>query len=245
MPLVDGRPAGDGERVDHRKYLGLCGCQRSSFKPVPEQASSVSRCAGTGQSFSSLYAAQYWENMRIVGLKGPSVSLIPVGWGYSWRIARKVHIVRTFLGSGCRGGLGGRLLHTFLEHANRFSSFPPDSVLDPGFWNISCGFILYHRKEFQCVSSAPRHQDYWACQAKIPRGYWWHAVRAGSSMGASAVGIAQDEWQEVVGVLQWKKDPPGHALRGVPGMGSRLVVRCAHTADINSECFSCLGSWSF
>ena len=33
------------------KYLGLFCCQRSSFKPVPGQASSVSRCAGTGHSF--------------------------------------------------------------------------------------------------------------------------------------------------------------------------------------------------
>ena len=49
--LVDGRRAGDGERGDMGKYLGLFCCQRNSFKPVPGQAGSVSRCAGSGHSF--------------------------------------------------------------------------------------------------------------------------------------------------------------------------------------------------
>ena len=105
----------------------------------------------------------------------------------------------------------------------------PDSVLHLGFWNISCGFILYHTEGFQlfrCLQSSG------ACQAKIPRGYWWHAVRACSPMGGSAFGCAQDERQKVAAVLQWQEDPPGHALRGVQGMGCRQVCRCAAAAHL-------------
>ena len=95
-------------------------------------------------------------------LNGHSICLIPVGWGHSWRIVRKVRIVRTFHGSGCRGGLGGRLHPICMWHANRFPnflSFPPDSVLHPVFWNISCGFNLFHRQGFQLVrlATATRH----------------------------------------------------------------------------------------
>ena len=52
------------------------------------------------------------------------------------------------------------LHHICMEHANRFLNFlsvPPDNVLHPVFWNISSGFILYHRKEFQlfwCLQSS-------------------------------------------------------------------------------------------
>ena len=138
------------------KYVGLFCCQRSSFKPAPGQAGSVSR-----RFFFSLFTLlRYEKNMRIMGLKGQSICLIPVGWGCSWRIARKARTSPTFRGSGCRGGFGGRLRRISMELANRFPnflSFPPDSVLHPEFGNISCGFILYHRKEFQyfrCLQSS-------------------------------------------------------------------------------------------
>ena len=131
------------------KYLVLFCCQRSSFQ-TSSRASQFSfqvRWCWTFL-FPLFTQLRYGKNMRIVGLKGHSVCLIPVGWGYSWRIVRKVRTVRTFRGSGCRGGLGGRL-HLFCTgHANRFPkflSFPPDSVvLHPEIWNISCGFILYY-----------------------------------------------------------------------------------------------------
>ena len=95
---------------------------------------------------------RYEKNMRIAGLKDLSICLIPAGWGSSWRIARKARTGQTFRGSGCRGGLGGRLRRISMELAKRFlnfSNFPPDSVLHRGFWNIFCGSIPYHRKEFQ------------------------------------------------------------------------------------------------
>ena len=45
-----------------------------------------------------------------------------------------------------------------MGHANRFPNFlslPPDSVLHPRFWNISCGFILYHPKGVPVFQVAP------------------------------------------------------------------------------------------
>ena len=52
------------------KYLGLFCCQ-SSFKPVPGQVSSVSRCAGLDIPFSSLYTAQKREEHAYSGSQGP------------------------------------------------------------------------------------------------------------------------------------------------------------------------------
>ena len=117
------------------------------------------------------------------------------------------------------------------------------------------------QKSLSFFSGVSSCQEYWACQAKIPQDYWWHAVWACSSMGASAFGCAQDERHKVAAVLQWQEDPPRHALRRIQGMGCRHVCRTTaaqlasragglETAgvgaeDINSECFSCLGSWSF
>ena len=63
------------------------------------------------------------KNMRIVGLKGLSVCLIPAGWGCSWRTARKARTSQTFRGSGCRGGPGGRLLHICMWQCKQVSEF--------------------------------------------------------------------------------------------------------------------------
>ena len=67
---------------------------------------------------------------------------------------------------------------------------------------------------------------------KIPRGYWSHAVRACSPMGASTIGRGQDEWEEVVAVLRWQEDPSRHFVRGVQGMGRRQVCRCVGVAQL-------------
>ena len=40
--------------------------------------------------FSSFCTAQIREEHAYCGSQGPPICLIPVGWGYSWRIARKV-----------------------------------------------------------------------------------------------------------------------------------------------------------
>ena len=93
---------------------------------------------------------RYEKNMRIVGLKDFSICLILAGWGCSWRVARKTRTSQTFR-AWIRLPRWPRWETMGL--ANRFPnflSFPPDSVLHPGFWIISCGFILYHQKEFQC-----------------------------------------------------------------------------------------------
>ena len=71
------------------------------------------------------------------------------------------------------------------------------------------------------ISGVSRYQEYWACKAKIPRGYW-----SCSSMGASAFGCAHDERQEVAAVPQWQEDPPRH-VRQVQGMRRRQVRRSA------------------
>ena len=139
--LVDGRRAGDGERGDHGKVFGVVLLSKKLLQTSPG-ASRFSFQVRWGWTFlfPLFTLLRYEKNMRVVGLKGPSICLITVGWGYSWRIARKVQIVRTFRGSGCRVGLGGRLRRTSMGLSNRFPnflSFPPDSVLHPGFGNIS------------------------------------------------------------------------------------------------------------
>ena len=107
-----------------------------------------------GWTFLFLLSAQlrYAKSMRIVVLEVLFSCLIPVGWGCSWRVLRKVRIDRTSRGSGCQGGLGGKLHRICVERAGMFPSFlnfPPDSVLRPEFWIIFFVFIPYHPKEFQ------------------------------------------------------------------------------------------------
>ena len=96
--------------------------------------------------FSSLCTAHIREEYAYCGSQGPIFLFdLVISWGYSWRKARKARTSQTFRGSGCQGGLGGRLRRTSMGLANRvsnFLSFPPYSVLHPGFGIISCGFIL-------------------------------------------------------------------------------------------------------
>ena len=158
--------------------------------------------------------------------EGLCTCLIPAGSGYSWRVVRKVRNDRTFRGSGCRGG---RLHHICMgmQTGLQISHASLQTVFRiPGF-GISSSFSFSTTTKSSSVSGASSHQEYWACQKRIPRGYRWHAVRACSPMGASAFGGAQDERQEVVALLQRQEDPSRHALRGVQGMGRQRVCRCA------------------
>ena len=113
---------------------------RSQGKPVQFPG-----CAGAGHSFFLLSTQhRYGKSMRIMVFK--------VGALHGVFIVRKVRIDRTSRGSGCLGGLGGKLHHICLMRANMFpsfSSFPPDSVLPPEFWIIFFLFIPYLPKEFQ------------------------------------------------------------------------------------------------
>ena len=159
--LVDGLRAGDDERGDRGKVSGVVLLSKKLF-----QISSGASQSGFQVHWDWTFLfplctrLRYGKNMRIAGLKDLSICMIPAGWGSSWRIARKDRTGQTFRGSGCRGGLGGRLRRISMALANRFpnfSNFPPDSVLHPGFWNIFCGSIPYHRKEFQffrCLQSS-------------------------------------------------------------------------------------------
>ena len=172
VDCVDGRPVGDGERGDHGQAFGVVRLSKKLFQ-TSSRASQFSFQVRWGWTFPFPLFTQlrYEKNMRIVGHKDLSICLIPAGWGYSWRIARKVRIVRTFCGSGCRGGFGGRLLHICMRHPNRFPnflSFPPDI---PGS-EISPAVSFSTTEKSSSVSGASRHQEFWACQAKIPRGYW-------------------------------------------------------------------------
>ena len=105
-------------------------------------------------------------------------------------------------------------------------------------------------------------QEYWECQAKVPRCYWSYALWASAQVGSGAAGSSQSGQQEVVAVLQWQETVRDvqsedfrdweveqiadalelRSLRAVPGVW-RLPVR-GQADDINSECFSLLGSWS-
>ena len=218
--LVDGRRAGDGERGDHGKYLGLFCCQRSSFKPVPGQACSGSRCAGAGHSFSlSLHSSDTRRTCVLWVLNGHSICLIPVGWGHSWRIVRKVRIVRTFPGSGCRGGLSGRLHPICMWHANRFPIF----------------FKLPSR---QC--SASRVLEYLLRFQSLP------AKRIPVVQVSPVIKNVGHVKRKIHEVLQWQEDPSRHALRGVQGMGRRQVCRCAGAAQLASRArgleIACVGA---
>ena len=154
--LVDGRRAGDGERGDHGKVFGVALLSKKLFQTSP----GASRFGFRTFLFPLFTLLRYEKNMRIVGLKDLSTCLILAGWSCSWRIARKARRSQTFRGFGYRGGFGGRLRRASMVLANRFPnslSFLPDSVLHPRFGNISCGFIFYHRKEFQyfrCLQSS-------------------------------------------------------------------------------------------
>ena len=137
-------------------------------------------------------------------------------------------------------GLGGRLHHISMVHANRlpnFLSFPPNSVLHPGFWNISCGYIL-HQSRILGMSSGNSMKLLVSCGA-----------------GRVAYGGAQVQRQEVFTVLQWQEafETCSPTSSG-NGTSTSVPMRwcCAacepcreQAEDINSECFSYLGSWAF
>ena len=175
---------------------------------------------------------------------------------------RKVRIARTSRGFGCRGGLGGRLLHICMEHANRFPnffSFLPASVLHPGF----CGFILYTRKEFQCfrclqssrilgmssenstMSPVARGAGLLAdgCKrildVRNTSGKRWLRFFNGKRILRDMLSEEFKEWD----VDQFAEALVLRSLRAVPGVWRLPVWEQAE--DINFECFSCLGSWSF
>ena len=140
--LGEGRRVGGGEEGDRGRGFGVV---RS-----PNKLSQIVR--GSNQfnfqvrwswTFLFLFSTQlkYEKNMRIVLLKVLFICLIPVGWGCSWRIARKVQTVRTFRGTGCPGGLGGRVHHICMKAANMspiFSNSSPDSVLSKEFQFFRC-----------------------------------------------------------------------------------------------------------
>ena len=132
-----------------------------------------------------------------------------------------------------------------VERANVFlifSGFPTDSVPHPEFWKIFFGFILYPLKEFQFFRCL--RQEYWECQAKTPRGYWWHALRACSPLGSGAAGSSQRDVHSEESV-DWEVEQFAlvlRSLRAVPGVWRLPVWEQAD--DINSEFFSLLGSWS-
>ena len=48
--------------------------------------------------------------------------------------------------------------------------------------------FLFSTSKSSSSSGAFSHQEYWECQANIPRGSWWHAMWACASLGAGAAG---------------------------------------------------------
>ena len=180
--------------------------------------------------FPPLYTAQIREEHAYCGSQGP----LYLSCSCSWRIVRKVRTARTFRGSGCRGGLGGKLHLTCMERANMFlsfSSFPPDSALRPRFWTILFGSILYHPRSFG-FSGSVRCQEHWECQAKFPRSYWWHALWACSPLGSGAACSSQGGREKMVAGLQRQKRTSRRPRRGVQGLGGRSVCRRAGAVQL-------------
>ena len=90
-PMGNARDAVGERRLRRNGENAKVRAPRRRPSSVPVKASSVSRCAGAGHFFFSLFTQlRYEKNMRIVGLKGHSVRVIPAGWSYSWRVVRKV-----------------------------------------------------------------------------------------------------------------------------------------------------------
>ena len=114
--LVGGRRAGDGERGDRGKVFGVVLLSKKLF-----QISSGASQSGFQVHWDWTFLfplctrLRYEKNMRIVGLTSHSICSIPVGWGFSWRIVRKVRTDQTSRGSGFRGGLGGKLHHIYTK----------------------------------------------------------------------------------------------------------------------------------
>ena len=62
-------------------------------------------------------------------------------------------------------------------------------------------------------------EEYWECQAKVPRCQKSHALWASAQVGSDAAGSSQSWQQEVVAVLEWQECPSGGSIRGFPGLG--------------------------
>ena len=153
-----------------------------------------------------------------------------------------------------------------MEHANGFPNFlrfPTDSVLHPGFWNISCGVILYHREGFQLLRCPPViknighvkrkfHEDIGGMRCGPARrwvqtqldvrktsGKRWLRFFIGKRILRAVLSEEFREWDA-------NKFADGLVLRSwraVPGVWRLLVWEQAE--EINAERFSCLGSWRF
>ena len=152
----------------------------------------------------------------------------------------------------------GRLRRISMGLANRlrnFLNFPPDSVLDPGFFP-------YHRKEFQffrCLQSSrilgmssenstrllaacavgrlvDECEDSWWCARRVTRGGCGSSMARGSSETCSPRSSGNRDVDQFSAALELR------SLRAVPGVWRLPVWEQAE--DINSECFSCLGLWS-
>ena len=121
---------------------------------------------------------------------------------------------------------------------------------------LSSSFSFPTSQKSSSFSGAFSCRAYWECHAKVPRCYWSHALWASAQVGSGAAGSSQSWEQEVVAVLQWQEGPSGRdweveqfvdalalrSLRAAPGVW-RLPV-WGQADDINSQCFSLLGSWS-
>ena len=109
--LGEGRRVGGGEEGDCGRVFEVVRLSKKIFQ-TSSRASQFSFQVHWVWTFlfPPFTQLRYVKNMRTVGLKVLFMCLIPVGWGCSWRFVGKVQIDGTFCGSGCRGGLGGRLL---------------------------------------------------------------------------------------------------------------------------------------
>ena len=208
-PRVDGRPAGDGERGDRGKVFAVVRLSNKLF-PTSSRANQVQFPGALGLDilFPLFTQLRYEKNTRIVGLKGPSICLIPVGWGYSWRIARKVQIVRTFRGSRCL---------ICMEHANRFPnflSFPPD---------CSASRVLEYLLRFH--SLPPKRVPVFQLPPVIKKiGHVkrkFHEVIGGMRCGPARrwvqahLDVRKTSGKRWLREFQWQEDPSRYAFRGV------------------------------
>ena len=109
--------------------------------------------------FSSLYTAQIREQHAYSGSRGP-VYLFPCRLGlclaYCAKGSNRSNCPWIRLPKWLRWEIASYLCGT-CKQVSEFLKLPLDSALHSRFWNISCGFIQYHRKEFQyfrCLQSS-------------------------------------------------------------------------------------------
>ena len=159
--------------------------------------------------------------MRIVGLTGHSICLIPVGCGCSWRIVRIFEPIKLPMDPAAEvASVGNCIIPVWcMQTGFRVSQASLHTVFRLPSSGLSSSFSFPTTQRGSSFSGVSSCQE--SCENSTSAGW------ACSSMGAREFGSAQDERHKVAVVLQWQEDSPRHPLRRVQGVGCRHVCRSA------------------